>query len=226
MPILNGEPVPVELPLPELARMLDSPDMTGFALACRALSLRKTPDCYTLLRNRFPHRDPYRHRCLLEALYVFPQSAELADYVAQALLSRQEYLVCTALQGIIRGHFTATDALLLTALDQNLDYIVGNYFQVLNYLEKTDENFQAILSMFRRSSGQQRAAIARELSYWATSENCQVLFDLLCNEPSSQIRLVGIRIANEFGRSDLLHSHKDDPDGHIRKLIAKGADNP
>jgi uncharacterized membrane protein YphA (DoxX/SURF4 family) len=71
MPILNGNPVPVELPLPDLARMLESPDMTDFSLACRALSLKQTLESYDLLKCHLPHRDPYRHRCLLEALFAF-----------------------------------------------------------------------------------------------------------------------------------------------------------
>ncbi len=224
MPILNGKPVPVELPLPELAQMLDSADMTDFALACRALSLLQTPDSYELLKSHLPHRDHYRHRCLLEAIFAFPQSHELTKMAEEALRSRREYLVTAALSGIIKGHITLPEKLILSTLEENLSILSGWYFQVLYDFERTEENLRSILELYRSSSGEQRTAIARQIAYFANEENCQQLASLLIADPCDQICLVGIRIAAEFGCARRFPELSHHPDGHVRASYRKGTE--
>ena len=226
VPILNGKPVPVELPLPDLARMLESPDMTDFSLACRALSLKQTVESYDLLKYHLPHRDPYRHRCLLEALFAFPQSAELTEMAAEALESKREYLVTAALSGIIKGHITLPETQILAALEQNLTTLSGWYFQVLFDFERTDKNLRAILSLYRKSSGEQRTALARQIAYFANEENCRELSSLLIADPCDQICLVGIRMAAEFGCAHRYPELEHHPDGHVRESYRKGTEKP
>lgn len=224
MPILNGKPVPVESPLPELARMLESADMTDFALACRALSLKQTPESYQLLKSHLPNKDLYRHRCLLEALFAFPQSPELTAMAEEALRSRQEYLVTAALSGMIKGSLLLPEALILSTLEENLSTLSGWYFQVLFDFARTEENLQSILKLYHKSSGEQRTALAHQISYFANEENCHRLSSLLIADPITQVCLVGIRIAAEFGCAHRHPELEHHPDGHVRASYRKGTE--
>ena len=51
--ILNGTPIPYELSIEELEKMLSSPIMKDFSLACEALSYKNDPKAYHRQVNDF-----------------------------------------------------------------------------------------------------------------------------------------------------------------------------
>ncbi|MCQ2430092.1 MAG: hypothetical protein MJ192_07160 [Clostridia bacterium] len=58
--LLNGTPVPYDLPFDELVRMLGSEKMADFCAACESLADRGDDESYRAVKAYLGHKDKYR----------------------------------------------------------------------------------------------------------------------------------------------------------------------
>lgn len=219
MKIVNGQAVPEGLSLGELKKMMESPDMQTFAVACEALQEAKTTEAYALLKRYIAHADPYRRRCVLAVIFNYPEAAELISHLEQALGSEKSFLVGTALDVIIQGKARVSDDVLLACMEKNPEALRGYTCLALRTVSDTQRNVQRILTLYRGCQDESaRIGLAECLHSFCNAENHMELYRLFQNDPAPHIRILACRIAKEYRHPQLLEKFTQDQDGHIHKL--------
>jgi hypothetical protein len=69
-----------------------------------------------------------------------------------------------------------------------------------------------------------KIAVAECLTEFTTTENFYDIYELFANSSISKLRMEACRIANKFGRVDLLQAFANDSDGHVRKYVKQLCD--
>ena len=219
MKMINGQIVPENLTLSELEGMMESSNMQTFAMACEVLRLANTQEAYELLKKYLYVSDRYKRRCVLAVIYDYNNASELVSELVQALNSEELFLVTTALDNIIQGKIHVADEQVLACIGRNHGKLNSSYYYVLTCIERTEENIDRILNLYRTCKEDSvRTVIAESLYSFCNPNNYLRLFNLFKNDSVAHIRMVACRIAIDRDRGDLLQNFKQDKDGHIRKL--------
>lgn len=225
MKYINGNVVPDSYTIDQLREMLDSSDMQTFILACEALRNTKETKAYQVLKAKLREKDRYRYRYLLSVIFSFDESAELHEYFANALLSDDILLVTTALEQLIHKNIWVTDEQILACFERNHNNLSGYYYQILLRVAKTEAHTTRIIKLLNSSqSVSVTIAVAECLTEFATTKNYPDIYKLFADSNISKLRLEACRIANKFGRADLLQAFANDSDGHIRKHVKQLCD--
>ena len=85
--ILNGTRIPYDLSVEELSKMLSSPIMQDFSLACEALSYKNDNAAYEAMKNYINDKDKYRRLYILKTIFRHPNAVELVDFLESAITS-------------------------------------------------------------------------------------------------------------------------------------------
>ena len=93
--MLNGTRIPYELSVEELNKMLSSPIMNDFSLACAALSYKNDVAAYEAMKNHINDKDKYRRLYILKTIFRHPNAVELVDFLESAILSEDFFLWIT-----------------------------------------------------------------------------------------------------------------------------------
>lgn len=216
----NGQVVPENLSIPEIAKMMESSDMQTFALACEALRLVSTEQAYELLKRHFIISDRYKFRCILEVIFDYPNASELIYKLEYALESKEIFLVKTALEIIIQGKVRVADEHILRCIERNQGRLNNGYwYRALYGIERNEDNVERVLNLYHSCKEDRgRIAIAECLYTFCNLKNYLRFFELFKDDSIPHIRIVACRIAKEYDRPDLLQRFVQDKDGHIRKL--------
>lgn len=176
--IVNGEKIPTYLPLDKLSSMMESSDMKIFVIACEALVLNGSYEAYALLRKYIDSRDKYRRRYILSVIYHFSFADELTGELEKAIISQDRILVHTALEVLLNTRIQISDNSIIFALRNGQSYIPRYYYSVINSLSKTEENYQAVLSLYRMNGNNHsnKIVIAENLYCFCNSSNFTELF--------------------------------------------------
>lgn len=200
-------------------RMEDS-DMQCFAGACKALRDCNTPEAYALLKSYINTEDKYKKRCVLEAIFYFPQSAELKEELQAALQSEEHFLLTTALEHLVCGRAWIGEESIWDCFLRNHNLLDGYYYQLLRRTEKSPANIERLISLLQSAKTDSiRIAISECLTAFASPDNYRRLFALLEKDPLPKLRMAACRIAGAHKAYDLLAQYKEDSDGHIRKYV-------
>ena len=218
MKYINGNAVPDNYTIDQLRKMLDSSDMQIFVLACEALRNTNNAKAYQVLKTKLQEKDRYRYRYLFSVIFSFDESAELHEYFANALLSDDTLLVATALEHLTHKNIWVTDEQILACFEKNHNNLSGYYYQILLRVTRTEAHTARIIKLLNSSqSDSVKIAVAECLTDFTTAENYRAIYKPFVDSNLPKLRLEACRIANKFGRADLLQAFANDSDGHVRK---------
>jgi hypothetical protein len=225
MKLVNGNAVPDSYTIDQLREILDSSDMQTFALACEALQNTKEAKAYQVLKAKLQEKDRYRYRYLLSVIFSFDESAELQEHFKNALLSDDTLLVTTALEHLIRKNIWVTDEQIFSCFEKNHNNLNGYYYQILLRIARTESHTIRMINLLNNSQTDSvKIAVAECLTEFTTTENFHDIYELFANSSISKLRMEACRIANKFGRVDLLQAFANDSDGHVRKYVKQLCD--
>lgn len=223
MKTVNGQAVPEGLPLAELERMLESNRMQTFAVACEALRNAGTREAYALLKRHIDTKDPYKRRYIMSVIFAFDESAELAPYLSEALRGESGMLRNAALTHLVHRNIWVSEEEILSCFEKNSGEIDAYYYQILQRIAKTPAHRERLVRLFRSAKTDSvRIALGECLEAFADKDHYGELFGLMADSNVPKLRLSACRIADQFGRLDLLQAYANDPDGHVRRYV-KGA---
>lgn len=221
--ILNGRPVPYDLPLPTLLNMLESNDMTDFALACEILATHKTQEVYEVLKKYLEHKDKYKRRYVWSIIFAFPEAQERITQFTDLFYAKDMIFVNAAFRILLHYRLPVGDIVIFDAIRQHHTQLDAYFYDALLLVQGNEENFQRLLSMYYQMRNQKdnrskREAVARALQQFWSNDHFEELFALFQKDEFSKIRYIACNMAAEKQRVDLVRQFLDDLDGHVRKL--------
>ena len=217
--MLDGTLVPYDLPIEELDKMMSSPIMKEFSLACEALSQKNNPEAYQIMKSYINDKDKYRRLYILKTIFRHSEAVELVDYLENAIASDDYLFVDNGLTVISNYKIKVSDTLLLSAVSKRLPKL---YMEVraLRMLDISEEHYTKIIELFKRAKQcAQKEFIGEILIEQNLPAKSKELFDLFSCDEFAKIRLFAIELANKFGYN--LSKFLLDKDGHVRKLAMK-----
>ena len=215
--ILSGKLIPYDLPTEELEVMMSSPIMKDFSLACEALSYKKEPEAYHIMKSHINSKDKYRRLYILKTIFRHPQAVELVDFLEDAITSDDFLFVENGLMMISDYRIQVSEPLLIAAV---LKYCNELYTAVgaLKTLKINEHNFEEITKIFTSCTKcAQKEIFGEILCDGYLPQKATELFGLFKKDAFAKIRLLALEIGKNYGfdTSDFL----SDPDGHIRKAV-------
>ena len=217
--ILNGTRIPYELSVEELSKMLSSPIMNDFSLACEALSYKKDVAAYEAMKPYINDKDKYRRLYILKTIFRHPNAAELVDFLENAISSDDFLFVENGLIVISEHQIKVSDSLLLSAVNTHLPKLYTAVGSLIT-LDISEENFKNLLAIFSKSEQcAQKEVIGEILSYHYLPSKSKELFEIFSRDKFAKIRILAIKIAKKYGYD--LSVFLSDEDGHVRSLANK-----
>ena len=217
--MLNGTRIPYELSVEELGKMLSSPVMKDFSLACEALSYKDDIAAYEAMKFYINDKDKYRRLYILKTIFRHPNAAELVDFLENAISSNDTLFVENGLIVISEYKIKVSDSLLLSVVDKHLPELytaVG----ALMMLDISEENYASLTRVFSKAGQSvQKEVIAEVLANHYLPSKSKELFELFGCDKFAKIRLLAVKIAMEYGYD--LSPFLSDKDGHVRALANK-----
>ena len=213
--ILNGILIPHDLPTEELDKMMSSPIMQDFSLACEALSYKNDPEAYRIMKFHIDNKDKYRRLYVLKTIFRHPEAVELIDYIEKAIASDDFLFIENGLLIVSEYDIKVSESLLVSVVKKYCDRLytaVG----ALKTLEKNNENFERIVEVFTLCAKcAQRETLSELLCDKYLPEKSKELFGLFSKDTFASVRLIGVKIGKQYGfdTSNFLL----DVDGHVRK---------
>ncbi len=216
---INGKRVPHELSVTELQKMLSSPDMTNFVLACEALLCKDDLPVYDILKPYCYHKDKYRRLYVLQRIFNFSEAVELTPYLEELITSGENLFVHNCINIVSDHNIKISEPLLVSAVKKHVNELQSGVC-ALRTLEVNDNNFGKIVDIFNicRVSGT-KECICEVLCLGYLPEKAKELFDLFSRDSFPKIRLVGARLAVKYGFDT--RAFQSDTDGHIRRVLRR-----
>jgi len=225
MKYINGNAVPDNYTIDQLREMLDSSDMQTFTIACEALRNTKETEAYQVLKTKLQEKDRYRYRYLLSVIFSFDESAELHELFASVLLSDDTLLAKTALEHLLHKNIWVTDEQVLACFEKNHNNLSGYYYRIILRVARTEAHTARIIELLNRAhSDGIKIAVAECLTEFTTAKNYFDIYKLFVDSNIPKLRIEACRIADRFGRTDLLQAFVNDADGHVRKYVKQLCD--
>jgi hypothetical protein len=214
--ILNGTRIPYELSVEELSKMLSSPIMKDFSLACEALSYKNDVTAYEAMKPFINDKDKYRRLYILKTIFRHPNAAELVDFLENAISSDDFLFAENGLIVIAEYKIKISDSLLLSVVDKHLPKLY-TAIRSLNTLEICEENYTKLTSIFVKAEQcVQKEVIGEVLANNYLPSKSKELFELFSRDKFAKIRLFAVKIAKKYGYD--LSVFLSDEDGHVRNL--------
>lgn len=221
--ILNGTRIPYELSIEELRKMLSSPDMKDFSLACEALSYKNDDAAYEAMKYCINDKDKYRRLYILKTIFRHSNAAELVDFLENAITSDDFLFVENGLIVISEYKIKVSDSLLLSVIDKHLPKIY-TAMRSLTTLEACEDNYTKLVSLFTRAEQcSQKEFVGDILVNKYLPSKSKELFELFSRDKFAKIRLLAIKIAKEYSYDLLIFL--SDMDSHVRNLAMKSLEN-
>ena len=217
--ILNGTRIPYELSVEELGKMLSSPIMKDFSLACEALSCKNDVAAYEAMKPFINDKDKYHRLYILKTIFRHANAAELVDFLENAISSDDFLFVDNGLIVIAEYKIKISDSLLLSVVDKHLPMLC-TAIRSLNTLEICEENYTKLVALFARAEQcSQKEFIGEVLADNYLPSKSKELFELFSRDKFAKIRLFAVKIAKIYGYD--FSFFLSDEDGHIRNLANK-----
>ena len=221
--ILNGTRIPYELSVEELSKMLSSPNMKDFSLACEALSYKNDVAAYEAMKSYINDKDKYRRLYILKTIFRHPRAVELVGFLESAITSEDDLFVENGLLVISEYQIKVPDPLLLSVIDKHLPKLY-TAIRSLTTLEISQENYAKLTTLFSKAEQcSQKEFIGEILANKYLPSKSNELFELFGRDQFAGIRLLAVKIAKEYGYN--LSAFLSDIDGHVRKLASKSLGN-
>ena len=217
--MLNGTRVPYELSVEELIKMLSSPVMQDFSLACEALSNKNDVAAYEAMKSHINDKDKYRRLYILKTIFRHPNAPELVDFLENAISADDFLFVENGLIVISEYKIKVSDPLLLAVVNKQLPKL-NTAVHALVTLDITEENYTKLSELFLKAEQcVQREIIGKLLIDNYLPSKAKEVFELLRHDQFPKIRLLAIEIAQRYGYD--LSEFLSDEDGHVRKMAGK-----
>ena len=221
--ILNGTRIPYELSVEELSKMLSSPIMKNFSLACEALSYKNDVTAYEAMKPFINDKDKYRRLYILKTIFRHPNAAELVDFLENAISSDDFLFMENGLIVIAEYKIKISDSLLLSVVTKHLPKLY-TAIRSLTTLEICEENYTKLVALFTRAEQcSQKEFIGEVLAANYLPSKSKELFELFSCDKFAKIRLLAIKVAKKYGYN--LSVFLSDMDGHVRNLAMKSLKN-
>ena len=221
--ILNGTRIPYELSVEELSKMLSSPIMKDFSLACEALSYKNDVAAYEVMKSYITDKDKYRRLYILKTIFRHPNAVELVSFLENAITSEDFLFVENGLIVISEHQIKVSNSLLLSVVTKHLPNLY-TAVRALNTLDVCEENYAKLTALFSKAEQcSQQEFIGEILSIKYLPSKSKELFELFRCDKFAKIRLLAIKIAKTYGYD--LSDFLSDIDGHVRKLAIKSPKN-
>ena len=217
--IFNGTRIPYELSVEELSKMLSSPIMKDFSLACEALSYKNDPAAYQVMKSHINDKDKYRRLYILKTIFRHPEAVELVGFLESAIISEDFLFVENGLIVISEYQIKVSDSLLLSVIQKHLPKLYTS-IRSLNTIDISEENYAKLIVLFSRAEQCfQKEIIGEVLADNYLPSKSKELFELFSRDRFAKIRLLAIKSAKKYGYN--LSVLLSDIDGHVRKLTMK-----
>ena len=214
--ILNGARIPYELSIEELSKMLSSPIMQDFSLACEALSYKNDDAAYEAMKNYINDKDKYRRLYILKTIFRHPKAVELDGFLENAITSEDFLFVRNGLIVISEHQIKVSDSLLLSVVTKHLPNLY-TAVRALNTLDICEENYTKLTALFSKAEQcSQKEFIGEILANKYLPSKSKELFELFSHDKFGKIRIFAIKIAKKYGYD--LSVFLSDEDGHVRSL--------
>lgn len=221
--ILNGTRIPYELSVEELGKMLSSPIMKDFSLACEALSYKNDVAAYEAMKPLINDKDKYRRLYILKTIFRHPNAAELVDFLENSISSDDLLFVENGLMVISEHQIKVSDSLLLSVVTKHLPNLY-TAVRALNTLDICEDNYTKLTSIFVKAEQcVQKEVIGEVLANNYLPSKSKELFELFSRDKFAKIRLFAVKIAKKYGYD--LSVFLSDMDGHVRNLAMKSLEN-
>ena len=217
--ILNGTRIPYELSVEELSKMLSSPIMKDFSLACEALSYKNEVAAYEAMKPLINDKDKYRRLYILKTIFRYPQAIALVGFLENAITSEDFLFVENGLIVISEHQIKVSDSLLLSVVTTHLPKLY-TAIRSLNTLDICEENYTKLTALFSKAEQcSQKEFIGEVLADKYLPSKSKELFELFSCDKFAKIRLLAVKIAKKYGYD--LSVFLFDEDGHVRNLANK-----
>lgn len=216
--ILNGTRIPYDLSVEELSKMLSSPIMQDFSLACEALSYKNDNAAYEAMKNYINDKDKYRRLYILKTIFRHPNAVELVDFLESAITSEDFLFVENGLLVISEYKIKVSDELLLSVIYDHLPRL-STAIGALNTIDISEEHYAKVIILFENAEHcLQKEIIGDVLVSNYLPAKAKELFEIFGCDKFAKIRLLAIKIAREFGFN--VSEFLNDLDGHVRNFAS------
>ena len=221
--LVNDTCTPCERSVEELSKMLSSPIMKDFSLACEALSYKNEVAAYEAMKPFINDKDKYRRLYILKTIFRHPKAIELVGFLENAITSEDFLFVENGLIVISEHQIKVSDSLLLSAVTKHLPNLY-TAVRALNTLDICEENYTKLTALFSKAEQcSQKEVIGKILANKYLPSKSKELFELFSCDKFAKIRLLAITVAKKYGYD--LSVFLSDMDGHVRKLAMKSLEN-
>lgn len=196
--MINGRPVPYDLPVDELEVLLISGDMSDFVVACEALSYQTGDKAFALLKRFITDQDKYKRLYVLKTIFRHPKALQLKSFLEECLLSDDVLFVHNGLSVVGQYEIEVSEKAVLSAVLKYLSDLHCTNLYALKILSTSDENFLNLIRIFKRSKKCGHKEVLGEIlleKYYPSY--AQELFALFSEDHFSKIRSLAERIKNE-----------------------------
>ena len=156
--MLNGTPIPYDLTIDELHKMMDSANMEDFSLACEVLSQRDDRDAYHIMKSYIGSKDKYRRLYILKTIFCHPEAVELVDFLETAIASDDFLFVSNALLVVAEYGIIVSENLLLSAVQRHLSKLYTELLS-LRILNATEQNYKTLIALFENLSAEKEGRV-------------------------------------------------------------------
>ena len=212
--ILNGTPVLYDMSVEELEKMLSSPVMKDFSLACEALSYKNDPEAYRIMKSHVSNKDKYRRLYILKTIFRHPEAVELMGFLESAIACDDFVFVENGLIVVSEYGIKVSEEILITTVKKYCDDLytaVGSF----KTLEISNKNFEEITKIFTACSKcAQKEILGEILCSGYLPQKSKELFELFKKDTFPKIRLLALKIGKKYDFD--VDAFLTDPDGHIR----------
>lgn len=213
--LLNGTPIPYNLPIKDLRTMMASASMKDFSLACEALSYKSDPEAYEIMKAYLNDRDKYRSLYVLKTIFRHAQAAELVDYLEDAIASDDPLFAENGLTVVFEYRIKVSEDLLISTVGK---YCNEFYTAVgaLGTLSISEGNFEEITRIFSSCTKcAQKEILCEILCNCYLPQKAGELFGLFGQDTFAKVRRIALEIGKCYGFDT--NQFLSDTDGHIRK---------
>ena len=196
--MINGRPVPYDLPVDELEVLLISGDMSDFVVACEALSYQTGDKAFALLKRFITDQDKYKRLYVLKTIFRHPKALQLKSFLEECLLSDDVLFVHNGLSVVGQYEIEVSEKAVLSAVLKYLSDLHCTNLYALKILSTSDESFLNLTKVFKRSKKCGHKEVLGEIlleKYYPSY--AQELFALFSEDHFSKIRSLAERIKNE-----------------------------
>ena len=148
--ILNGTPIPYDLPIEDLKAMMSSAVMKDFSLACEALSYKDDPEAYRIMKSYINDKDKYRRLYVLKTIFRHPEAVELIEFLEKAVASDDFLFVEHGLSVVSDYNIRISDGLLLSTVCKHFSNLGYAASRSLRMLSVSDDHYARLVELFKQ----------------------------------------------------------------------------